>query len=121
MIDTIIEYLQHPFWMLWGGLVFFFVLKWSFMRNRGKVNGDRSFWEDQKDEIAVSVIGGLCFLVWDDEMISVFFFVKDYIQSGELDFNRQHHFEFPTFIYLIVGPGIDQLLYRPYKALTKQK
>ena len=99
-LNTIINSLQHPFFMLLGGLIFWFSLKWSWWTNDGN---QTSFLKDQKDELIVSVIGGLLFLVWDDEILTGLSYVpviKEYL--GE-------RIELQPFMYLLVGPAIERL------------
>jgi hypothetical protein len=77
-IDSLIEYLQHPFYMMIGGLIFYFVLKFSVMRNFHMIP-DQGFWSDQKDEMGVAIIGGLLFVVWDDEILTAYYHYKEII------------------------------------------
>lgn len=81
-IDKIIELLQHPFYMMLGGLLFYFFIKWSIMKNLNMIH-EFGFWHDQKDEIGVSLIGGLLFVVWDDEAMRAYYHYKSIEFEGE--------------------------------------
>jgi hypothetical protein len=97
-IDVVIASIQHPFFMVLFGLLFWFTLIWSLeMKKRKKLN--LTFWGDQKDEIAVAIIGGLMFLVFDDEILQAFYDYKEIEGSPELK----------PYYYLLVAPVIDRL------------
>ena len=105
-IDGIIASLAHPFFMVMFGLLFWFALIWSLdMEHRKKLGV--TFWGDQKDEIVVALIGGLIFLIWDDEIIQGYYDWKDIIGEPELK----------PYFYLLVAPAIDRI----YWALRKLK
>ena len=112
-LDTAIAALQHPFFMMVGGMIFFFTLKWSFMSNEKK-NGSR-FWTDQKDELIVSVVGGLMFIVWDDEMLAAYdwFMVSIFNQADHEPVKLQ------PFFYLLVAPFIERI-YTWYPMIGKK-
>lgn len=96
-IDIFIDSLNHPFIAVLLGLVLWFLIKWSWFRDN---NINKSFFDDQKDEIAVSVIGGLIFLIFDDEIIVGYHdLMKDGSTQTELKF----------YYYLIVGPAIERV------------
>jgi len=103
-IDTFINSIQHPFFMLWGGLLFWFALIWSLDMEHRKKKGI-TFWDDQKDEVVVALIGGLMFLIWDDEVIQAYYDWQGI--SGEP--------ELKPYYYLLIAPAIDRL----YWALRK--
>ena len=123
LIEAIIESLQHPFFMLVGGLVFWFTFIWSVGRDerRKKLMG---FWDDQGDEVLVALVGGLVFLIWDDETLYAISYVKDvWIGSTSSEEWQPQWHELPTFMYLLVGPGIERLywLYKLGKAKFTSK
>ncbi len=97
-IDHIISALSHPFFMVVFGLTFWFAFIWSIdMEHRKKLK--IGFWQDQKDEIIVCLIGGLLFLIWDDEILQAY-----------NDWTGKHEdTEFKSYYYLIVAPAIDRL------------
>ena len=39
----------------------------------------QGFWSDQKDEMGVAIIGGLLFVVWDDEILTAYYHYKEII------------------------------------------
>lgn len=96
VIDQIIEHLQHPLFMLIGGVTFWFTLLWSINRNK---NGKKHFWKDQKDEIIVTIMGGLLFLVFTKTVLSAW----DWIWQNEIET------EFQTFFFLLVGPAVERI------------
>jgi hypothetical protein len=106
-IDTVIHSLQHPFFMVVGGLIFWFALVWSKGMDARKAKGVK-FWADQKDEIVVAFIGGLLFLVWDDEILSLF---------SEVDGDD---IELEPYYYLIVAPAIDWIYWASKKIIIKK-
>lgn len=69
-IDRILALLDHPFNMVVLGGVFYFTLKWSILRNKSP---EVKFWADQKDEILVTIIASLLFLIFDDEVIQLYY------------------------------------------------
>ena len=104
IIDQIIEFLQHEFFMVFGGLLFYFYLKFSISKNKKQFQNFRAFWNDQNDEVGVSVIGGLMFLVWDDETMSVvnaFFVWIGQAPEEPLTLER--------YYYLLVGPIVERV------------
>ena len=107
-IDIAIEILSHPFFMTLAGLMFWFALRWSINRNAKGV--EYKFWHDQKDEMVVTAIGALIFLVWDDEIIHAYY---DLV----LD-QQEHDHEMKSYYYLIVGFAVERL-YQLYSKLTK--
>lgn len=58
------------------------------------------FFDDQKDEMLVSLIGGLIFLVWDDETIDL----VHHIFGMEGD---DH--ELQPYYYMLVAPVIERI------------
>ena len=96
-IDTWLTFLNHPFFAVVMGIVFWFTLVWSIGRDERKTKG-LIFWGDQKDEVVVAIIGGLLFLVWDDE-----------IMQGLYDKGIVDTLEIKTYYYLIVAPFIDRV------------
>ncbi len=103
-LDNMIQFFQHPFWMIYLGLVFWFAILWS--RNRNK-NGNKHFWYDQKDEIIVSCIGGFLFLIFSMFMLQAY----DHL------IGNKEPTEFHEFYYLLVGPGIERI----YKLIKPNK
>lgn len=106
-IDVAIESLQHPFFMLLYGIGFWFLFLWSIKRNKFKEQ-NINFWSDQKDEILVTIMFGLGFLVWDDEIIQAYFDVTGKTGDPELK----------IYYYLLVGVAVDRL-YWLYRKATK--
>ena len=107
VIDGVIAQLQHPFFMMVFGILFWFTLEWSIhMNKREKLKV--TFWQDQKDEITLTFLGGLMFLVWDDELLDVWDIL---FNNGE-----QVHNELQPFMYLLVGPAVERIVWA-YKKL----
>ena len=103
-IDEYIASMAHPFFMVMFGLLFWFTLIWSLDMEKRKKAGVK-FWEDQKDEVIVSLIGGLIFLILDDEIIQAYYDWKGISGDAELK----------PYFYLLVAPAIDRM----YWALRK--
>jgi hypothetical protein len=106
-IDTGINALQHPFFMVIFGIAFWFLFLWSIKRNKLKEQ-KIDYWSDQKDEILVTLMFGFMFLVWDDEIIQAYYDATD----------KQGHPELKIYYYLIVGPAVDRLYWLYTKATT---
>ena len=103
-IDNVIQFLQHEFFMILGGLLFYFYFKYSVTKNKKQFKNFKEFWDDQNDEIGVSLIGGLAFLVWDDETIAVINAAYDYIGK------KPHQpITLERYYYLLIGPIIERL------------
>lgn len=97
-LDALLDVLDHPFNMVLLGITFWFTLKWSINRNK---NGTENFWADQKDEIMVTALGGLVFLVFDDEILMMYYDL----------FNKDGAAELKPYYYLLVAPAIERLYY----------
>jgi hypothetical protein len=113
-IDEVIKFLQHPFYMMLGGLSFFFLLKWSGYKN-GIVKLDdpsNTFYQDQKDEMVVSLVGGLLYIVWDDEILSLIYLLrgKEIIP----------HLQAESYTYFLIGPVVERL-YRSIIWVSKKR
>jgi len=101
-INMVIAQLQHPFFMMVFGIAFWFTLEWSVhMKKREKLG--LTFWQDQKDEITLTFLGGLMFLVWDDELLDAWDLV---VNNGE-----EVHHELEPFMYLLVGPAVERIVW----------
>lgn len=104
-LNQFLHALDHPFIMMVLGVAFWFTLKWSINRNK---NGNKGFWTDQKDEVIVTMFGGLLFIVFDDEIIQMYY-----------DFtNKEGSPELKPYFYLLVGPAVERL-YKVYSAISK--
>ncbi len=109
-IDNIIMAFSHPFFMVLFGLAFWFTLMWSMdMEHRKKLS--KTFWQDQKDEVIVALMGGLLFLIWDDEILEAY---NDWT-------GRHGDTEFKSYYYLMVAPAIDRLYWVIKKVRHKDK
>ena len=64
-----------------------------------------TFWQDQKDEVIVAIIGGLMFLIWDDEIIQAYYDWKGLEGNPELK----------PYYYLLVAPVIDRIYWAVQK------
>jgi hypothetical protein len=106
IIDTGIDSLQHPFFMVVFGISFWFLFLWSIKRNKYKEK-NIDFWHDQKDELYVTLMFGFMFLVWDDEIIEAYYDATDKTGTPELK----------VYYYLLVGPAVDRL-YWLYRKVT---
>ena len=107
-IDKVILALSHPFFMVLFGLLFWFTLVWSLdMEKRKKLK--LTFWGDQKDEVIVALIGGLMFLIWDDEIIQAYYDYRDMEGLAELK----------PYYYLLVAPVIDRIYWAVQKFREK--
>ena len=106
IIDQVINSLQHPFFMVFFGTIFWFIFLWSMKRNKYREK-NINFWQDQKDEMIVTLMFGFMFLVWDDEIIQAYYDLTDREGSPELK----------VYYYLLVGPAVDRL-YWIYRKTT---
>jgi hypothetical protein len=80
------------------GIVFWFAIIWSLeMEKRAKLK--IGFFQDQKDEIVVTMIGGLMFLVFDDEILQAYYDWKGIEGEPELK----------PYYYALVAPIIDRV------------
>ena len=104
-VDSFTEGLKHPFFAVFMGIGFFFCVKWSFMRNREKIKSV-GFFNDQKDEMVVAIVGGLLFLVWDDELISLY---NNIVVPNVTFINlpKTKGEELQPYHYLLVGPATE--------------
>ena len=113
VIDKIFEgaksVLQHRFFIMLAGTYLWFVLKWSWMRNHGKISTWKEFRSNQKDEWVVTLSFGMASLIWDDEFINAFLFTKDWLQGNLTEEWTAVHLELPGFMYLLIGPAIERL------------
>ena len=108
-IDNIIHSLQHPFFMVVFGIIAWFTFLWSLKRNRLKKE-NINYWSDQKDEMIVTLMFGMMFLVWDDEIIQAYYDIT----------GREGNPELKIYYYLLVGPAVDRL-YWLYMKATKNE
>lgn len=111
-IDHIIQSLQHPFFMMLGGLVGWFALVWA-TDMKGIKKKKIGFWADQKEEIIASLVLGLIFIVWDDEAIAFYYYYKGIEGTPEIEY----------YYYLIICPFIDSLIwsYQKVDELRKRR
>jgi len=109
-IDNMISSLQHPFFMMTAGIVFWFSIIWSVQMSKRSIK-KASFFQDQKDEIWVAFVGGLIFLVWDDEVLQAIEYVKDvWVRGEDPETWAPTTAELQPFMYLLVAPFIDIIL-----------
>ena len=97
-------YIHEPFAMMVAGLIFWFLLGWSRGRNKGKWK-KVGFWHDQKDEMAVSFVGGLIFIVWDQQVLNVIAF---FLKKATL-MNESTVLSMQVYYYFLVGPIIEKI------------
>ena len=98
IIDFYIENLKHPFVAVILGLVLWFLIKWSWFRDDDSKN--YNFWDDQKDEMFISLVVGLTFLIFDDEIIAGY---HDLMEDGS------DQTELKFYYYLIIGPAAERI------------
>lgn len=108
--------MQHPFFMMLGGTVVWFAIKFSWFRNKNKQLTVREFWSDQYDEVVVCVIFGLSFITWDDEILTGYYLamhiIKDAPHPSELS---EGHFTIYEAYYLFCALIADNLYMIPKK------
>lgn len=97
-IDSTIVSLSHPFFMVVFGLIFWFSIIWSLEMEERKKKGVK-YWADQKDEMVVTLIGALIFLIWDDEIIQAYYDYREISGDAELK----------SYYYLLIAPAIDRV------------
>lgn len=95
-MTEIADFFNYPIWMLFFGLLGWFVFLWSIERNKGTA---KNYWFDKLDEILVSIIFGLIFLLYTDSVLGAWDWV----------FNNPEKTEFHDFFYLLVGPIIERI------------
>jgi len=116
--DIISEYIHEPFIMMFAGFFLYFLVIWKRGRNRGKWNGKPpSFFQDQKDEMAVAFISGLMFVVWDSQILKALDFSLKYLSIRNED---SEPIVMQTFYYFLVSPSVE-LLGRLVDKLTDKK
>jgi len=99
------EILQHPFYMALYATILWFVLLWSWAKNRAENGFDsRLWWRRNYDDILLTLMVGFALVIWDDEILDM---VND-------EFTKQHR-EFSRWMYMLPGP-ITSIL---YKIVTK--
>lgn len=101
--------LQHPFFIMIGGIYLWFILKWSWMKNAGQINTWKEFKADQKDEFAVTMSFGFAFLIWDDEFIGAYQFLMAWWNNTLTPEWTPTHVELMPFMYLMVGLAVERL------------
>lgn len=110
-LQTAQEAANHPFFMVLGGIVLYFTIKWKFWFD--SMGGTVGFWQDQKDEIFVTSLFGLAFIVWDDEMLAAYYDILLFFNSNvdflTFDLDKEHSSTFETHYYFLVGPAVDLL------------
>lgn len=106
--DIISEYLHEPFMMMFAGFFLYFLVMWKRGRNKGKWNGKgyKTFWMDQKDEMAVAFIAGLMFVVWDSQILGALDFVLKYFNLRDAEADP---IIMQTFYYFLVAPAVETI------------
>ena len=119
-------FFTHPFWVIMGGYFAYFLLGYSYLRNKGKIKTWKQFIKLEKDEMIVTGMFSLMFLIWDDEMINAVHFVGTYIKSDIswheiINEYEPKDYELPLFLYLFIGPVVERLyaLYVLIKGMKK--
>ena len=107
-IDSVINSIQHPFFMLLAGLIFWFAMVWSLEMDKRKKK-KLTFWADQKDEVVVALIGGFMFLIWDDEILQAYYDWQGIEGEPELR----------PYFYLLIAPVIDRMYWAVQKLRQK--
>jgi len=99
---------DHPFFLVIGGIVAFFAIKYSLaVSKKGtKITNFKQFRADQLDEFIVTIIISLVFVIFDDEILLLYYqFAKGYtplkIKGMEIEFANQY--------YLLFGVAVDRL------------
>jgi hypothetical protein len=105
-LDIILESLNHPFIAMIFGLLFWFCAMWALYKPVR--NENIPFLVDQKEEIALSLIGGMAFLIFDDELIEFYHWYKGDVEA-ELQF----------FYYFLVAPVVERVLW--FISMMKKK
>lgn len=82
-----------------------FLALWGKGRKTQRWTKKRTFWDDQKDEILISLVFSLCFVVFDDEALQAFYYVKEVLieDAEEIGWEPPRE-ELPTFMYLLIMP-----------------
>lgn len=107
--------LDNPTAKVLFSIIFVFAIKWSLSRNDPKIdNKTYSFWDDQKDEIVVTLIAGFGFLVFDDDILNLVAYVQSIINGTEYIHEER---VFHSFYYLLVSPAVERgyFWYRKFK------
>jgi len=113
ILDAILNNLSHPFFMVIFSIALTFGVKWSVKKS--KFDSKFRFFQDQKDEMVVTLILGLMLLIWDDELITAWLFLEAYFKGEEYDHAPQ---EFHTFYYFLVGPAGDRIIWLYQKIVS---
>ena len=86
--NEIFEQLQHPFFMVVGGIIFYHLTIWTFSGT------SKNWWRQHYKSIFASFILGLLVIVWDDETAGL-------IQEYKADFT------FKPYYYFMIAPAFE--------------
>ena len=99
------EILQHPFYMAGYATFLWFVLMWSWEKNRSENGFDSlAWWRRNYDDILVTLLVGFALVIWDDEILDM---VNDELTDNPREFSR--------WMYMLPGP----VTAIGYKIMTK--
>ena len=103
--SIISEYLHEPFIMMFAGFFLYFLIIWKRGRNKGKWNGKgNTFYQDQKDEMAVSLLAGMMFVIWDSQILGALDFSLKYFNVRQQDAGP---IIMETYFYFLVSPAVE--------------
>jgi len=105
-VNEALTILQHPFFMGLYGIFAWFALKLSLALSKQTVTSFKEFWEDQKDEVLFTLVLSFAFMIWDDEVIYLYY---TYVKDSEVLIQ-----ELPRPYYLLLGIGSDKI-YKLFK------
>lgn len=101
MIDQLIQYLQHEFFIMSAGVIVYFTTAFAIAHEKGKSDFSRWF-QKSKIWILLTYIIGLMCIVWDDEILSAY---NAYVENDITQIHR--------WMYFIAGPFVT-FLYRSF-------
>jgi hypothetical protein len=104
-IDYIDSIAHHPFILILGGCVFYFILKYRVWW----VQKEKSFLSDQYDDILWSLIFGMLLVIFDEEMLLVFTILSKEVFNREFtSINPDEGFK--DAYYLLACPAFEFIL-----------
>ena len=116
--DILSQYIHEPFMMMFAGFFLYFLIVWKRGRNAGKWNSKKpSFWQDQKDDMAVAFFAGMMFVIWDSQVLAALDFILKYlgVRPEDADPLIVH-----TYYYFLVSPAVE-LIARGIDKFTSKK
>lgn len=96
------EVLGHHFYLVFYGIIVYWLILWSIAKSReDSKNGNfdfRRWFKRNYDEIILTCFIGMSFIIWDDE-------IEELVIEG-----MKYDLDFKTYHYFFAGPFSDLLI-----------